>query len=210
MYLPVAPRLLWFRQDHPDWSILTTELHADEEHGIYRFECKICDAEGLTLAMGHGRETYDGFAKGPYEKAETISIGRALGALGYGTMESLDFVDDGDSKTADSPQRGTTTRSTTKKTTTAVAQEAAEDPMDGLRDKAAAYIRQQWNKLHYDPAAAMNSIREAATELVIAKPDIKADSPNLYTAVWLESASMDDLREYTAWINLKVAMKGGA
>lgn len=103
-YLPVAPRLYWFRQEHPDYGIKTEELHADEKEGVYRVECSITNAEGRVVAMGRGRETTKGFAAGPYEKAETIAIGRALSALGYGTMDSLDYAESGDDKLADSPQ----------------------------------------------------------------------------------------------------------
>lgn len=86
-YLPVASRLSWFRAERPDWSIETSELYASEEQGIFRVECRILDEQGRILAMGRGRETVMGFPDGPYEKAETVAIGRALAALGYGTPE---------------------------------------------------------------------------------------------------------------------------
>lgn len=101
-YLPVAARVYWFRQDHPDYAILTTELCADEEKGVYRVECAIRNEAGDMLASGRGRESRADFPKGPYEKAETIAIGRALANLGYGTMESKDFAE-GDGKIADAP-----------------------------------------------------------------------------------------------------------
>ena len=103
-YLPVAPRLYWFRQEHPDYGIETVELFADEASQTYRIEARITDAEGRVLSMGRGRECLKGFAGGPYEKAETIAIGRALSALGYGTMDSLDYAEGDGEKLADSPQ----------------------------------------------------------------------------------------------------------
>jgi hypothetical protein len=103
-YLPVAPRLYWFRMEHPNWSVLTSELYASEEQGVYRVECRILDEGGRVMSMGRGRETAMGFASGPYEKAETMAIGRALSALGYGTLESLDYGDDGKSRNGDTSQ----------------------------------------------------------------------------------------------------------
>lgn len=104
-YLPVAPRRVWALELHPDWRIITEELFADEVNGIYRFKATISNGDGTIVATGHGRETAKGFALGPYEKAETIAIGRALALAGVGTLEAQELVEDGASKIADAPAK---------------------------------------------------------------------------------------------------------
>lgn len=97
-YLQVAYRLVWFREDHPDWSIETSfELMGDK---FAMGKAVIKDASGRIIATGHKYEDMAGF--GDFrEKAETGSIGRALALCGYGTQ----FTDDTDEggRIVDSP-----------------------------------------------------------------------------------------------------------
>ena len=88
-YLEVKWRLVWLRSEHPD-AILTTELaYNDGSRAIFSARVEI---PGGGVATGWGSETADSF--GNYiEKAETKAIGRALGALGFGTQFSYDFED---------------------------------------------------------------------------------------------------------------------
>lgn len=91
-YLEVKWRLVWFREEHPDWDIDTTMLHSDETTAI--FACKIYDANGRQVSSGHGSESTKDW--GDYiEKAETKAIGRALAMLGYGTQFAPE-LDEGD------------------------------------------------------------------------------------------------------------------
>ena len=84
-YLPVAARLVWFRQDHPDWSIITTPLEINLEKQFAIFSASIMNADGKIIATGTKMETVKDF--GDYlEKAETGSVGRALAMCGYGTQ----------------------------------------------------------------------------------------------------------------------------
>jgi hypothetical protein len=103
-YLPVAPRRVWALELHPDWRIETEELYADEVEGVYRFKAYVKDGDGHIVATGHGSETRKGFAAGPYEKAETVAIGRALALAGIGTLEAQELAEDGTGKIADAPQ----------------------------------------------------------------------------------------------------------
>lgn len=99
-YLPVAYRLVWFREEHPDWSILTQPLSLDLERGVAVFQAEVRDAENRVLARGTKAETAKGF--GDYiEKAETGAVGRALGMLGYGTQFAPEF-DEGE-RVVDTP-----------------------------------------------------------------------------------------------------------
>lgn len=100
-YLPVAFRLVWFRQEHPDWGIDTKPIVVDVDKGIAVFQANVYNAEGRLMASGTKMETARGF--GDFvEKAETGSIGRALGVLGFGTQFAPEF-DEGE-RLVDSPQ----------------------------------------------------------------------------------------------------------
>ncbi len=99
-YLPVAYRLVWFREDHPDWGIDTKPVVIDVDKGVAVFQANVYNEEGRLLSSGTKMETARGFADF-IEKAETGSIGRALGVLGYGTQFAPEF-DEGD-RIVDSP-----------------------------------------------------------------------------------------------------------
>lgn len=87
-YLPVQARLLWLRTMHPD-ADLRTELieFKTNEYALFKATITI---PGRGSATGHGSEDPKGF-RDYIEKAETKAIGRALGALGFGTQFTDDF-----------------------------------------------------------------------------------------------------------------------
>lgn len=97
-YLQVAHRLVWFRKDHPDWSI-KTRIYQLADKGVI-MKATILNAEGKIIAQAHKKETMEGFAD-YIEKAETGSIGRALAMCGYGTQFEPEF-DEGE-RLADAP-----------------------------------------------------------------------------------------------------------
>jgi hypothetical protein len=99
-YLPVAYRLVWFRQEHAGWGIQTEPIVCDVEKGVYVWHARITDETGRVMAEGTKMETALGFADAT-EKSETGAIGRALGVLGYGTQFCAEF-DEGE-RLADSP-----------------------------------------------------------------------------------------------------------
>ena len=85
-YIEVKWRLVWLRNEHPDASIVTEMLRYDDREAVFH---ALVSIPGGGTGSGHGSETPADF--GDYcEKAETKAIGRALGALGYGTQ----FVDE--------------------------------------------------------------------------------------------------------------------
>lgn len=100
-YLPVAARLIWFREEHPDWGIVTDALVMEQDHSI--FKACIFNAEGKLMATAHKKEDARGFPDHA-EKAETGSIGRALALCGYGTQFADDF-DEGSERIVDTPQK---------------------------------------------------------------------------------------------------------
>jgi hypothetical protein len=99
-YLPVAERLIWFREEHPDWTIKTEFLQLTDTMAIAK--ATIFDVEGRTIANAHKQETKQGFADF-IEKSETGSIGRCLALIGYGTQFCADDFSEGD-RLADAPR----------------------------------------------------------------------------------------------------------
>lgn len=98
-YLEVKYRLVWFREEHPDWSIETEFVERGDTRAVAKATIK--DATGRILVTSHKIEDkahFPDFA----EKAETGSIGRALALLGYGTQFAADELDEG-SRIVDSP-----------------------------------------------------------------------------------------------------------
>ena len=102
-YLPVSARIVWFRQEHPDWSIETEAVEINHEKQYAIFRARISDGDGKLMATGTKKEDIKGF--GDYiEKAETGSVGRALALCGFGTQFSPDLDESNAGRFADSPQ----------------------------------------------------------------------------------------------------------
>jgi hypothetical protein len=157
-YLQVAWRLVWFREDHPDFGINAEALALTEDHAI--FKATITDANGTQLSSGHGSESKKDF--GDFiEKAETKAIGRALAMLGYGTQFAADELDEGD-RIVDSPiNRGK--------------QEIKPDPLP-------ADALQPGEKMNLPPAGSWNP--KNAIGLFCKRVGLKlADFANLRTAL---------------------------
>lgn len=98
-YLQVAHRLVWFREEKPDWTI-ETKLNFLQNKAVIA-EAMIKDQSGRLIAMAHKYEDSTTFAD-YIEKCETSAIGRALGFCGYGTQFCGDELDEGQRLT-DSP-----------------------------------------------------------------------------------------------------------
>jgi uncharacterized protein (DUF3820 family) len=105
-YLEVKYRLVWFREDHPDWAI-ETELISVTDVSAYA-RATIRDEKGRLIATSHKFERIQGFPDF-IEKAETGAIGRALALIGYGTQFCADELDEG-SRIVDAPASPVKTR----------------------------------------------------------------------------------------------------
>jgi hypothetical protein len=105
LYLKAPYRVLWMREEHPDWAILSEVVFADYEKGFAVVKATILDGEGNILAMAHSEESR---GKLPYvKKAETGAIARALALCGYGTQfGELDDDELADGPTADPMAQG--------------------------------------------------------------------------------------------------------
>jgi len=102
-YLPVSARIVWFREEHPDWSIETEAVEINHEKQYAIFRARICDGDGKLMATGTKKEDVKGF--GDYiEKSETGAVGRALALCGFGTQFAPELDEAGGGRFADSPQ----------------------------------------------------------------------------------------------------------
>ena len=99
-YLQVMWRLVWFREEHPNWNIDTKLESFDSEKNHAIFSAKIYDENGVQKSSGYGSESVKDF-RDFIEKAETKAVGRALAMLGYGTQFAPE-LDEGE-RIVDSP-----------------------------------------------------------------------------------------------------------
>jgi hypothetical protein len=99
-YLPVAWRVVAFRERYPHGSITTEAILLDWQQGVAIHQATVTDGEG-GVATGTGSETRQSFADF-VEKSETRAIGRALAALGIGTPFALADLTEGE-HVADAP-----------------------------------------------------------------------------------------------------------
>lgn len=97
-YLEVKFRLVWFREEHPDWSIQTELVKMESDWALVK--ATISTPQGQIMSTSHKAESAKGFPDF-LEKAETGSIGRALALIGYGTQFTED-LDEGQ-RIVDSP-----------------------------------------------------------------------------------------------------------
>jgi hypothetical protein len=98
-YLEVKYRLVWFREEHPTWSIETEFVSITDRAACAR--AVIRDDSGRVIATSHKAESSASFPDF-MEKAETGAIGRALALIGFGTQFCADDLDEGE-RIVDSP-----------------------------------------------------------------------------------------------------------
>lgn len=87
-YLTVAERVAKFREDHPDWSILTEIVSIDDERVVTR--ASIVDENNRCLSTGYAEEVRSASSinrTSALEVCETSAVGRALSFLGYAGTE---------------------------------------------------------------------------------------------------------------------------
>ena len=94
LYLPAAFRIVWFREECPEWGIETMLIEGGQEAGFATVQCRVYNSEGRVIASGLKTETRQDFPAGWVEKAETGSIARALAVAGFGTQFAPEMDDD--------------------------------------------------------------------------------------------------------------------
>ena len=103
-YLLVSHRICWFREEKPDWAIITKATHFTQDFAVV--EASIEDPTGRVIATANKMQTAKGFPGGYLEKAEAGAVGRALAFLGYGTAMAQELEEDENTpmnEIADSP-----------------------------------------------------------------------------------------------------------
>ena len=101
--LDTAPRIAWFRSDHPidsGWRLLSRPMSITDDYAD--FEAQVVDPQGIIISTGHRRVWRADF-NNYVEKAETQAKGRALEGAGYGCIYALTLDPDegeGESDTA--------------------------------------------------------------------------------------------------------------
>lgn len=96
-YLQVQHRILWFREDHPDASIVTDLITHDPEQE-YALMRAIVTTEGGGQSTAYGSALAGKLSRNKekyLEFAETRAVGRALAFAGYSTAGAQD-LDEGD------------------------------------------------------------------------------------------------------------------
>lgn len=99
-YLPAAYRIVWFRDECPDWGVETQITEGGQEAGFATVKATVYNPDGRVIATGHKTETRQDFPAGWVEKAETGAVARALALVGFGTQFSPELDEEG---YADSP-----------------------------------------------------------------------------------------------------------
>lgn len=87
-YQTVALRVQKFREQHPDWSIITALVSRDSETVVML--ASVINDQGRIIATGHAEEFRSASqinATSALENCETSAIGRALAAAGFGGTE---------------------------------------------------------------------------------------------------------------------------
>lgn len=89
-YVQVNERILYFRSEYPEWSILTEVVSITEDEVM----CKatVLDPDGEVRFTGHAHEEKQAsyINKTSYvENCETSAVGRALGMMGIGIETSI-------------------------------------------------------------------------------------------------------------------------
>jgi hypothetical protein len=101
LYLPVQWAVVWFREEHPDWSIETKPLEFSVEQQFAVFRAEIKDESGRLIASGVSLATPANNSS-YMETAETSAIGRALSLCGYGEHFIEGYSPSSSSQSADS------------------------------------------------------------------------------------------------------------
>ena len=89
-YVMVNERLMTFREEHPDYSLVSELVYFNEESCIIK--ASIIDDKGVVRATGHAQEDKSSsmINKTSYiENCETSAWGRALGNFGYGIGSNI-------------------------------------------------------------------------------------------------------------------------
>lgn len=197
-YLEVKYRLVWFREDHPDWAI-ETELISVTDVSAYA-KATIRDEKGRIIATSHKFESIQGFPDF-IEKAETGAIGRALALIGYGTQFCADELDEG-KRIVDAPA--------------SVPNRARVQRMDQRPDNNQRFSGTPARQLPRDEAPAAVASEAPADENESVVEDQAGVEPGDYTIAFgrkykgkkLREVPKSEMESYIAWLETSAVRPG--
>lgn len=182
-YLEVKYRLVWFREDHPDWAIETDLLSVTDTSACSRAAIK--DEKGRIIATATKYEDSKGFPDF-IEKSETGAIGRALAHIGYGTQFCADELDEG-VRIVDSPVERQATRP---------ANSEQSRPTQAAKPAAPQTL-------------AAKSVAPVQPEAPVSDPgDYVIKFGKKYAGMTLRSIPFEELERYVNWLEDNAAKKG--
>lgn len=211
-YLEVKYRLVWFREDHPDWAIETELLSVNENSAYARAAIK--DDQGRIIATSHKFETKKGFPDF-IEKAETGAIGRALALIGYGTQFCADELDEGE-RIVDAPvdsrsEARPETRPEKRTETRADARPEArlEKRADANRKPATQAMSDKFPS-RFDENESFGDETTADHSLSIPKDpgDYRISFGKKYKGLKLRDVPRNELESYIEWLEDNASKKG--
>ena len=188
-YLEVKYRLVWFREEHPTWSIETQFLTIDERSACARAVVK--DENGRIIATSHKQETAGNFPDF-MEKAETGAIGRALALIGYGTQFCADELDEGD-RIVDAP--------VAKKSSYGIALKAPAKP-DAMSSSAIPGVKSAVSSAHPPQGEAA-----ANGDIPFDLGEFQVNFGKKYLGKRLKEIPKKDIESYVDWLEKKAAEK---
>jgi hypothetical protein len=224
-YLEVKYRLVWFREDHPDWAIETELLSVTDDSAYARATIK--DEKSRIIATSHKFESKKGFPDF-IEKAETGAIGRALALIGYGTQFCADELDEGD-RIVDAPVDQAAPRTASAPAPASPHRTSASQTFDGslAGDDARELGRRQPKKASGPntatspvTAASGPSAKAAAPSGESASGENRVSSPSQepgdyriefgkkYKGLKLKDIPIPELEGYLEWLEENAAKKG--
>jgi hypothetical protein len=182
-YLEVKYRLVWFREDHPDWSI-ETDLKSVTEVSAYA-KATIRDDTGRIIATSHKFENVQGFPDF-IEKAETGAIGRALALIGYGTQFCADELDEG-KRIVDAPA--------------APAARQSRAGRESLRSVSGTLLPQNESRTGEEPSVAVSTVKEESSSRRSVDPgDFTINFGRKYKGRKLKEIPQDEISSYIDWL----------
>lgn len=191
-YLEVKYRLVWFREDHPDWAIETELLSVTDDSAYARAAIK--DASGRIIATSHKFETKKGFPDF-IEKAETGSIGRALALIGYGTQFCADELDEGD-RIVDAPVEPRSQNSSSSRP-----QSFSDSRPQGIESKKSSAEEKLSSKFTEETVVKIPSGPKEPG-------DYKIEFGKKYKGLKLRDIPRHELEGYIEWLEDNAAKKG--
>jgi hypothetical protein len=182
-YLEVKYRLVWFREDHPDWSI-ETELISVTDVSAYA-RATVRDESGRIIATSHKFESIQGFPDF-IEKAETGAIGRALALIGYGTQFCADELDEG--------------------------KRIVDAPVTAKNNQPQSAARSGAESIEEDSATAENDSESAAAEstpsLLVEPGEYKISFGRKYRGKKLKEVPKAEIESYIKWLENSAVRSG--